>query len=603
MNRRKRIAPKEEQPVPESQPDIKVRKVNDLYTSFNKEALLGKGTFGNVQIWYHRNDAEIFAAKVFKREIDYRSELEHVSKLKHENVVKFVKSFDDEKVILMELLSYSLDQLIKERTENHLGLSESLVRTLIKDTSNAIAYLINGLNIVHRDIKPANILFDGQHKSFVLADFGLAKSFNPTTRQYKDILSGTPNFLDPRLYKKVSQMADKKTPYDISIHTELWSLAVTYFIAATGRHPFHPTRLRNAWLDLACNKPEDCFWINEKQEYKRELEGYHRLSLSFATDVFTPLLVSMMSETAKFEQFFERVDVMMRSDTVHVLDIRTFKLHALYFQFALDSLETVITKAFDYPNLKLIHGMSFLPLTGKDTPVPKTTEDNPILLFATTKDNMLNLSYVEHRLFKAAKDFFDGKTRFNDTEVQCVLTNTMTIIEDCHKYVRSLADSEMVFSTVVKEKQVQLEAQYNCFETQIQSFFKLHQPSSEFRNFVSTMTDKAKNALTPLDTNNFRDKDIISYRDVVSLRQHLDLVNQKKLKVGLQDHVMQTKHAMDKAIESVLQQVRNFLTEYFNTMANYEQRVKDLDNLLLEYTYAHTKLNTQIVNEIQNVGK
>lgn len=598
----------------EKAPITKLRKRTDcenpeptdvLYWPFNKQALLGKGSFGKVEIWYHHSSTKIVAAKVMS-DVAYRTELEHVRNLRHENIVKYITSFDDKKTIIFELVSYTLEQLINDRIENNLGLSEYLIKTLIGNMSCALEYLVNGLKVVHRDIKPANILFDSEHKTFLLADLGVATSYDSDSKQYSATPAGTKYFMKPSLYERIEKWDEI---ISVSIDTELWPLALTYFYAATGKHPFCPTKLRNTWLRLARDKQKEYLCIDEKGQYKNDFYSYNRLSVDFSDKVLKPLLLSMMSDEASFKDYFSRVSTMMYSDTVYIFDVTNFKLCALPYQFDIDDLETVVKNHFDYKHIKLAYDLNILSLnnTSLNMTVPRTQEKSPIVLYSLTEGNepsiKTDLSYLIYQLDESTKKFFDSRDIYKSQEIKCVFTNTLNNIDESCEKIQYLLTTMNLYIHTIRERQGELRLQFKTFETQNNQYFKLHQPHQEFKNMILSLEDRVKKALVPLEINDIREVNIRHHADVESFRQHIELLMQRKLIPENQEHVLQCRKVMTKAANYVLEFVTHFIQRYVDKINYCDRFISVLDKLISETTFAQSELHSVLVNEIQKIGK
>ena len=75
--------------------DIPQSTKDDCIATFPQFAQLGKGSYGNVHIWFNYNTSKIYAGKSFKTEDDFRREYEQVTSLKHTNVLMPVKVLQD----------------------------------------------------------------------------------------------------------------------------------------------------------------------------------------------------------------------------------------------------------------------------------------------------------------------------------------------------------------------------------------------------------------------------------------------------------------------------------------------------------------------------
>ena len=122
---------------------------------------LGGGGWGEVMVAEFRGSR--VAAKVLHRQLQssyycaaFRREMNMAAKLRHPNLVQFLgASMDQEKVILMEMITTSLRQHIEMNTPN---LQFSTAVSL--DVAKALNYLhlMQPEAILHRDISSANVL-------------------------------------------------------------------------------------------------------------------------------------------------------------------------------------------------------------------------------------------------------------------------------------------------------------------------------------------------------------------------------------------------------------------------------------------------------------
>ena len=152
-------------------------------------------------------------------------EAEVVAQLDHANIVKIhdAEMYQDSAYIAMDYISgYSMSQRLRRREYLTVGecirISKSMLQAL------AVAH---GSGIIHGDIKPANIMYDTEHDSYILTDFGAAYSDHRQQRTDKLII-GTPAYMSPE------QLEGKK----LDGRSDLFSLAVTLYHLLTGDQPF-----------------------------------------------------------------------------------------------------------------------------------------------------------------------------------------------------------------------------------------------------------------------------------------------------------------------------------------------------------------------------
>jgi serine/threonine-protein kinase len=85
--------------------------------------------------------------------------------------------------------------------------------------------------VIHRDIKPDNILLERESGRAMVTDFGIARVVQSGDTPASGTVRGTPQYMSPE--QVVGAIADTRS--------DLYSLGVTAFFAATGRLPFQST--------------------------------------------------------------------------------------------------------------------------------------------------------------------------------------------------------------------------------------------------------------------------------------------------------------------------------------------------------------------------
>ena len=194
--------------------------------------LLGGGSFAWVYEAIDR-DLEIpVALKILRPEFAgqadaearFRREAATAARLRHPNIVtvRDVGQIDGASFVAMDLLPVSLGR----RLELVGPLPESEVVRVGLDVAAALATAHAG-GVVHRDIKPDNILI-GPHGEFVVADFGLARALSADPGLSAQQVMGTPHYFSP----------EQARGAELDGRSDLYSLGVTLFRAATGRLPF-----------------------------------------------------------------------------------------------------------------------------------------------------------------------------------------------------------------------------------------------------------------------------------------------------------------------------------------------------------------------------
>jgi len=202
---------------------------------------IGEGAHGKV--YEGRYGDRIVAIKVLNRgsTSDERAALESrfarevimMSRVKHENLVKFIGACKDPlMVIVTELLpGMSLRKYLISIRPNLLDLHVAINFAL--DIARAMDCLhANG--IIHRDLKPDNLLLTANQKSVKLADFGLARE--ETVTEMMTAETGTYRWMAPELYSTVTLRQGEKKHYNNKV--DVYSFGIVLWELLTNRMPF-----------------------------------------------------------------------------------------------------------------------------------------------------------------------------------------------------------------------------------------------------------------------------------------------------------------------------------------------------------------------------
>ncbi|XP_022982592.1 serine/threonine-protein kinase HT1-like [Cucurbita maxima] len=202
---------------------------------------IGEGAHGKVYEGRYRN--QIVAVKVLHRgstaeeraalENRFAREVNMMSRVKHENLVKFLGACKEPlMVIVTELLpGMSLRKYLmnnrKQQLDPRLAINFALDIARAMDCLHA-----NG--IIHRDLKPDNLLLTANQRSVKLADFGLAREESVTEMMTAE--TGTYRWMAPELYSTVTLRQGEKKHYNNKV--DVYSFGIVLWELLTNRMPF-----------------------------------------------------------------------------------------------------------------------------------------------------------------------------------------------------------------------------------------------------------------------------------------------------------------------------------------------------------------------------
>ncbi|KAK6152864.1 hypothetical protein DH2020_012503 [Rehmannia glutinosa] len=217
----------------------------------------------------------------FKRLEQFMNEVEILTRLRHQNLVKLYGCTSRRSRELLLVYEYIpngtvADHLHGKRAKSGL-LSWPVRLNIAVQTAEALAYLHKS-DTIHRDVKTNNILLDNDFHVKV-ADFGLSRLFPNGATHVSTAPQGTPGYVDPEYYQ-CYKLTEKSDVYSFGV--VLIELISSLQAVDTNRHR-HDINLSN----MAINKIQN-----------RTLHELVDSSLGFETNSVVRRMVTLVAELA-----------------------------------------------------------------------------------------------------------------------------------------------------------------------------------------------------------------------------------------------------------------------------------------------------------------
>lgn len=216
---------------------------------------LGRGGMATVYRAYDPMFEREVAVKVLKQELledpqlkeRFERETKIIARLEHAVIVPvYDVGFDNGQ--LFYVMRYMAGRSLSERIE--LGLTPNEIAHILIRIAAALDYA-HGKGVVHRDLKPGNILFDENNNPYI-ADFGIAKFAQASTKITHSGIIGTPRYMSPEQAR--GDEADGRS--------DLYALGVILFEMLSGATPFEATTPLAMAFKHAVEEPPSILKIN-----------------------------------------------------------------------------------------------------------------------------------------------------------------------------------------------------------------------------------------------------------------------------------------------------------------------------------------------------
>jgi len=185
---------------------------------------IGKGATSVVKLAQHSCSKQTAVVKIVNLSLHskyFEQELQALSMLNHNNVVKLYHSDENNGYLFLEYVPFpSLFDYI----QNYGRLSQDLAFTIFYQIVDAFLHM-HELGISHQDFKPENVCYDPISQQIKIIDFGLSLVDGESTTSWL----GSPLYMAPEVH-------DRK-PYN-RFKADIWSIGVSFYEILTGDTPF-----------------------------------------------------------------------------------------------------------------------------------------------------------------------------------------------------------------------------------------------------------------------------------------------------------------------------------------------------------------------------
>jgi len=149
--------------------------------------------------------------------------------LSHPNVVQ-IHSVEERGDLVFFVMAFVDGETLGARVRRDGPLPASDVMRITQEVGWALAHA-HARGVIHRDVKPDNVLLEYETGRAMVTDFGIARVATGTDTPPSGAVRGTPQYMSP----------EQAAGTVIDARSDLYSLGVTAFFAATGRLPFEAT--------------------------------------------------------------------------------------------------------------------------------------------------------------------------------------------------------------------------------------------------------------------------------------------------------------------------------------------------------------------------
>ncbi len=161
-----------------------------------------------------------------ERRARFLREARTAARLSHPNVVP-IHAVEESDGLVFFVMGYVAGETVGERVRRHGRLQAAEVTQIVREVAWALAYA-HRQGVVHRDVKPENILLEREGGRAMVTDFGIAQVSGDAADTPAGQVIGTARAVSP----------EQAAGEPVDGRSDLYSLGVTAYLAATGQWPF-----------------------------------------------------------------------------------------------------------------------------------------------------------------------------------------------------------------------------------------------------------------------------------------------------------------------------------------------------------------------------
>ncbi|MDY7228016.1 protein kinase domain-containing protein [Hyalangium rubrum] len=371
----------------------------------------------------------------------FEQEAKAIAQFHHPNVVQ-IHDFGvdgDDPYIVMELLE---GEDLETRLRRRERLAPSAVAALMTQVARALTDA-HTAGIVHRDLKPANLFLArvaGREEVKIL-DFGLVRQKSRTedlpTDPVADGMVGTLRYMSPEQIRGDTSLDHR---------SDLWSIAVVFFRALTGRFPFSLESVGS--LLNGSFRPPEVAPSTLVPELGAELDPFFSRALdpdpaqrfqsaNELAAAFSAIVQSARIETAKILVVDDEPDVETLMRQAFRRQLRDGLYEMIFASDGEDGLEKLrqnpdVDAILTDINMPRMDGLTFLGKVGEVNPLVK-------VIIVSAYSDMANIRTAMNR---GAHDFLVKPLDFQDLEA--TLVKTLKHAAEVRQMVRSIEENALL---------------------------------------------------------------------------------------------------------------------------------------------------------------